>query len=235
MDGSLVNSSRGRGRFSIELNKTDCHLIDEFADLLAVKSSISSRTRNTNFKEDYESYSLIIFNKDFRKELESYGFPSGKKSNKIKIPNCGMSVKDFWRGVIDADGSLGLTSQNFPFISLTTKSEHIKNEFIDLIETITGKKKNVNRNKRDDIYNIMLTKESAVALIKYLYEGSEIYLKRKFAKAVDIIKWERPKGSGVFSKWTESELDFIQNNTINDSVKKLKRTKMAILAKLANI
>ena len=108
------------------------------------------------------------------------------------IPIVEFNEFDFWRGVIDGDGSLGITSKNIPFISLVTKSENLKIEYLKFLEKYLNIKKSINRNKRDNVYNIMVTNENAIKLINLIYyDTSKIYLNRKFIKAKQVLLWQR--------------------------------------------
>lgn len=178
----------------------------------------NSRTRNTNFKSNYNSCSLTIFDYEFRQAIKPY-IPVGRKSNTISPPvNLpGYSEKDYIRGLIDSDGSLGITSENKPFISLCTQSEKIKDFILNSIFQVTGSEKRLTRNIRDGIYNISIFNEDAVLYTKYLYENSELYLDRKYNKYVEIISWIRtiPKKSSRTKTWLESEDLIIKDKSLS--------------------
>ena len=82
---------------------------------------------------------------------------------------------------MDGDGSLGMTGQGLPFISLVTKSEYLKEGYLDFLESHLGIKKNVSRNKRDGVYNIMSNSKPALVISNYLYSNNpKLYLDRKY-------------------------------------------------------
>ena len=76
------------------------------------------------------------------------------------------------------------------FLSLTTKSEIIKDEFCNYLYSITGKEYKPKRNKRDDIYNIGCGGHSACKVLKQIYQDSTIHLNRKYKKYLDCLNWE---------------------------------------------
>ena len=118
------------------------------------------------------------------------GFPIEDKTNKITPPICEYDELSFWRGIIDGDGSLGYKSDNSKFISLTTKSEELRNSFCKFLHNVTNKDYNPKRNKRDNIYNIGCCGTSAEKVVKKLYESigeNDIYLDRKFIKMKEIL------------------------------------------------
>jgi len=190
-DGHLQSSSRNRGRLTIEISFKDRDLLPKLQKVIPVNTTIYTRVRKTNFCTSYTSTTLNIFNLEFRNEIVKCGVPYGKKSNIIQPPIVKYSENDYWRGIIDGDGSLGFTTQGFPFISLVTASENLylafkkflKKHDIDI---------NLNRNKRDNVYNIMLNKEKAQLIVRLLYVNSTISLKRKYEKALEILSWKRP-------------------------------------------
>jgi hypothetical protein len=236
-DGSLTASSRNRGKLQIELAKVDLHLLRSFKKLFStVYSSINRRIRDTNFKNYHESYTLAIFNIRFRNELHKLGIPYGKKSEIIPPPKSDFCERDYIRGLIDGDGSVGLAKSkgNIPFLSLVVASEELKEYIVNVIESITGEKKKINRNRRDDVYNIMLNREKAQQFIEYLYYPDCLSLERKFKKAKTALKWRRPKDLKRISRneWHRWEDEYILNHTVKESCNHLKRTEKSVKMRL---
>jgi hypothetical protein len=86
-----------------------------------------------------------------RTKLNEVGLPYGRKSKTITPPRVESSRRDYLRGVIDADGSVGHTSQGFPFISLTTASTAIGAYLCFYAREITGAERTLKHNSRDGI------------------------------------------------------------------------------------
>lgn len=193
-DGHLAADSRNRGRLSIELSKVDKSLLEKFQNLIPVNSTLGERQRNTNFKEQHRSVFLKVYSKDFRDTINYFGVPYGKKSTIIAPPSMKHSPIDYWRGIIDADGSVGFTAKKFPFISLVTASENLKEAYCNFVYDVVGYKPNVNKNKRDNVYNIIITREYCQSLTSTLYYDGCISLERKYNASVEIDKWIRPDG-----------------------------------------
>lgn len=234
-DGTLKKSSRNRGRLEIELGKRDKSILEVFKRLFPqVYSAIRIRDRDTNFKKGYRSYTLTICDMEFRNELNRLGLPYGRKSKIISPPKSEFCERDYVRGLIDGDGSLGVTGLGFPFISFTVKSEKLKKYFLGVVEKITGEKKKLKRNKRDNIYNIMINRERAQKLIDYLYYPNCLALDRKLKKTKIALQWKRPKGlKRIFQKfWEEWEDEYILNHTLEKSCEFLKRTDNSVGTRL---
>ena len=230
-DGSLLLYSRNRGRISIELNKKDSDIIYKIANFLP-NSKIRFRKRNTNFKNNYETIILANFQKNVRDKFINAGFPISEKTNYATIPKEKFSESDFWRGVFDGDGSIGFTNNEEPFISLITASDSLKQELCDLLLTKFNIHKNVNRNKRDNVYNVTLKNEDAIKFCDFLYNNAQIFLQRKFDNYNAMKKWKRKKKKQTKNSWSKQEFDYIKSHYIEDSIIALNRTRSSIKAKL---
>lgn len=241
-DGNMYECERNRGRFSLALSIKDEDIIYKLKELIPYNSNISKRFKKTYFKRKDKIYeynneiiTLTISNKYFRDFLLTCNIPYGKKS-KIIIPPSHLqnfSEINYIRGLFDGDGSLGFTKDNFPYIGFVTESEEIKNYLLTFFSKITGKSlKESNRNKRDNIYNILMFKEDAVKLCKIIYYKDCLSLDRKYNIASNIINWIRPldmkKLEFERKRWTKEEDDFIINHTIDESAEELDRTEKSV-------
>ncbi len=234
-DGHLYNTTRDRGRLSIEVNKKDEDILWAFKSLIPFNSSMTERVRSTNFSSNHTSVIWRVYDKRFRDYLESWGLPSGSKSELIKPPSCSFSKIDYFRGLIDGDGSLGLTSKGFPFLSLVTSSSYIAIEYLELISQITGKIKTSNRNTRDSVYNIVVYKEDAQILARHLYYDGCLALARKLIKANQVLSWSRPpdmKRVNNRKPWAPEEDQFITTHSVECSMKVLGRSRNSVELRL---
>jgi hypothetical protein len=225
--------TRNRGKITLELSDRDSDIIFKINHELPEISKITERIRNTNFKENYKTITLSIYDLNFRKNMKKY-IPVGKKSSIVYKPD-NVIEKDYWRGIIDGDGSLGFTKNNIPYISLVTKSKLLATSYISYIKDIVGIDKITTVNKRDNVYNIMLTNENAQMLIKELYYDNCFSINRKIKNSIEILLWKRPdnikKVTWSRKKWSKDEDDFILSFSLEESVKVLNRTEKAIKIK----
>lgn len=237
-DGSIYDNTRNRGKITIELSKKDINILQKLSLLFDCNISLTERKRNIKIKHyeyiDNETSTLSIFDLDTRNQIKQY-VPSSKKSDIISKPDNIIEI-DYWRGIIDGDGSIGFMKNGFPFISLVTKSDALAKDYILFISNIIGYQKECNKNKRDNAYNIMTTNEDAQKIIKFLYYENCLSIDRKYNMAQDIFKWIRPDNVKKIDfkrkKWTNEEDNFILSHEIEESMDYLNRTEKSIKMRL---
>jgi hypothetical protein len=211
-DGHLQKNTRNRGKLTIEISVRDIDILNKFQKIIPVNSTMYTRVRQTNFSNSHTGVTLNVFDKEFRDTINYYGVPYGKKSDIIKPPDCDYSEHDYWRGIIDADGSIGMTSKGLPFISLVTASGDLYN-----------------------VFNITIGRENSQKIIQSLYYSNCIALDRKIALAQNVLKWKRPDNLPIktkMPKWSQEEIELLYNNDVKTLKKLLPyRTETAIKVK----
>lgn len=227
-DGHLYrNKSRpGKGCLSVELMASDRLLLEKFQAMFPFYSSVLLRVRNTNFRDSYEAVTWSVSHRSFREELERLGLPVGPKSFLIKPPEVPYSAADYMRGLIDADGSLGIEKHGFPFLSLTTASDAIAYAYMSFLFSVTGRRKRQGKNQRDQVYNILIFKEDAQAVVKALYYDGCLALPRKAERVSDILSWQRPvtmRRFGSRQGWTSEQDAYLLSHTLQEAMKEFGR------------
>jgi hypothetical protein len=223
----------GRGCLSIELNIRDIDILNKFRTLFSISSTIHTRKRTTNFKEDAETATLTFFDKTFRDELIKNKVPHGRKSDIIEPPD-NVDAISYIRGLVDADGSLGITGSGKPFISLCTSSEKLKEYFCNFVEEITGVKSVIKRNARDNIYNICIMNTKAKMLAECLFKNCPIGLERKNKQYENIINLQlKHTQNQTFKRtWSDEEIEFVKTHTLEESITHINRSAKSIKIKL---
>ncbi|MGW3460814.1 LAGLIDADG family homing endonuclease [Streptomyces olivaceoviridis] len=207
-DGHLSYQSRKRGRLAVEISVRDIDLLRQFQKLTPYNSNITERTRSTNFATTHTAAIWSLHSLEARTRINELGLPYGRKSETISPPSVAFSRRDYLRGLIDADGSVGFTSKGFPFVSLTTASSAIASFLCDYAGEVTGAERNAKRNARDEVYNILYMMELAQRLAADLYYPGCLSLERKRATADSLSAWARPAGmraAYTARRWTEHE------------------------------
>lgn len=231
-DGHLSSGS-GKGRLQIEISSKDLDLFDILDEITGIRGNRCSRNRVTNFGQ-LSAVSWAVCDLEFRKVIALMGLPVGRKNQVVRPPSTEYSAPDFWRGWIDADGSLGLASDGLPFISLCTSSEHIASAFVDFLHPIIGEKKNINRNNRDGIFNIVVMREKAQSVIGLLYYAGSFSIARKKKLAKLVLDWKRPvemRLTGTQKKWTIEEDHIVLTHPANECAKMLERSLKSVHAR----
>lgn len=203
-DGHLAQGMGQKGRLTVEINARDIELLREFQRLTPYYSSISERTRSTNFATISHTACWSLCSLEARTQLNQLGLPYGKKSVRIAPPRVPFSRRDYLRGVIDADGSVGFTGQGLPFVSLTTASAAVGAYLCHYAKKTTGAQHQIKRNARDRIYNVVYAKEAAMELAEHLYYPGCLALDRKRDAATSLAGWARPAGMKIQPRipWT---------------------------------
>lgn len=231
-DGNIyIQKGKNKGKCVLELSYKDKDIIEKLYNIIP-NCFIRERVRNTNFSKQYHSISINNYTKEFRQKLFEYGFPKRNKTLNANIPIKEYSESDFWRGVIDGDGSIGITKNSEPFISLVTKSDCLFNAYLEMLKRNFNLYKVVNKNKRDNCYNIVVKNEDAIALGEFLYNKASVYINRKYEKFLEFKNWKRNKKKVYSKTWTPEQDNFILNNSIECSMQELQRTLSSIKNRL---
>ncbi|MBH1935021.1 hypothetical protein I5Q34_12160 [Streptomyces sp. AV19] len=191
-DGHLMAGSGQKGRLQVEISYRDIDLLRTFQELCPYRSSLSERTRTTNFSEEHRSAIWRMYSLEGRTRLLELGIPCGKKSTRIAPPRVPFSRRDYLRGIIDADGAVGCTAEGLPFASLATTSTAIATYLCRYTKLTLGIHKLTSRNTRDHAYNIMYMREIGVSLADHLYYPGCLALERKRSAAERVATWVRP-------------------------------------------
>lgn len=191
-DGTISESTRNRGRVSFELGILDAGILAELAGRMPYRATYHERCRTTNFRANYRSGILSFFDLGLRRGLADLGFRAGRKSATVAPPPGPFHEIGFWRGVVDGDGSLGTIADGRPFVSLITASQTLRDRYVEFVSRTTGSQPNPSRNRRDNVFNIVLYAEAAQQLAATLYTTGAIAMVRKARAAETIKRWRRP-------------------------------------------
>jgi hypothetical protein len=220
-----------KGSITVEIKAQDADLLWAMQEVLPWPTSISFRTRNTNFKQSSEHATLTLCRLAGRMRLLELGLPCGRKSAIITPPFEPFSHSDYLRGLFDADGSVGFTGTGLPFLSIVTASPAIAEFACEEILRVTGARRSARPNKRDGVVNIMVASDPAAALARWLYQDARIALARKQAAGLAVAAWERPAGMrprGTRKSWTPDEDAIVLRMSTREAALQLDRTDKSV-------
>ncbi|MFI1383304.1 hypothetical protein [Embleya sp. NPDC020886] len=226
-DGHLAADTRQRGRLSLEVGVRDRGLLECFQRLCPYPSAIRERTRATNFSAEHTSATWTVYALEARETLRSLGMPYGKKSASIGPPHDDHIARDYVRGLVDADGAVGITAKGCPLLSLTTSSRAVSDYFCAYGLAVSGVPRHPGRNTRDGVFNILYTSDPAVEIACELYYEGSLALVRKAAKAESVKAWERPAGMRARSaprRWNDADDGVVLSHPADVAARLLGRT-----------
>lgn len=231
-DGHLYAGLGQKGRLTIELSARDADILHAFTQILSVYSSTHYRYRTTNFGT-LRAAVWTVCDLALRRELVELGLPPGRKSGTVAPPTVPFSVRDYLRGVIDGDGSVGFTSTGRPFISLVTASRSLAEFFCAQALEVAGAHRTLKRNARDRIYNPMVGGDPAAPLAAWLYPKGCLALERKRTAAALVAAWTRPQGMRArpvagARRWTAEEDADVFNGSQREAATRLGRSERSV-------
>lgn len=185
-DGHVRKNSAGSGIISLSLKADDAEHLYKLREFAKADYPIHIRDHKSHNKIYKICEIKFTSNKTF-KDLKSYGIV-GNKHNRRGIKMLEFN-KDFWRGVIDADGSLGIDSRSSPWLQIAGPYPIVKQFRSFSLEYVESKAKIIQNNKSKKSYKWQVRgSKLATKLIKLLYNNCSIYLDRKHKRAAEIIK-----------------------------------------------
>lgn len=175
-DGHISSGKRG---YNIELgvHSKDKEHLKKFLNFMNCNNKITKDKRS-------KYYRVRIGSKELHDKLMSFGFNNEKSKNANPHYSL-LNSRDFWRGVVDGDGSLSyVITRNYPFIHLcgTLKTTEEFANFIKRNGILSMARPHDASTKlsTQPFYQISYSSNKAKQIGKLLYEDSEIYLDRKY-------------------------------------------------------
>ncbi len=114
--------------------------------------------------------------------LNSYGVTPKKSFTAMVSSNLSFD-RNFWRGVIDGNGTIGVYNKK-PLLKLTG-SKPLTLQFTMLVKRITGVQIKIGPDRT--VYRAVTGCKTAEAMIRFLYKDAETYLCRKMDIATSIL------------------------------------------------
>lgn len=183
-DGSVYGNI-----LSIELKNGDSEhkLLEQISEELGSNKPIEDTFHyNKRYNLHTQGSRVTFYSDRLVTDLNSYGITPNKTKtlhvNLTLIPN--KYLRDFWRGVMDGDGSLYLTNGIHKSLCLVG-SKQIITSFHDLIKAKYNISCKILNRKDKNMHQITYQKEvNVIQIASYLYENSSLYLERKYQRAL---------------------------------------------------
>lgn len=172
-----------RPTLQIHLSGVDYDHLEKFRNFLCTDKPVGLYEYKYKDKNKYNTCVFQINSKELCDDLNKYGVTQRKSKRAFVI---GLNNnKDFWRGMIDGDGSVGFTYAGLPYIYLCGNKE-ILYQYLSFVSILIPNTE-FNIYKNNSIYASRISGNKAVTIINTLYNNCSIALDRKQETADYII------------------------------------------------
>jgi hypothetical protein len=196
-DGNISQiSNNGRATLNLGLSSKDEEHVRKFAKFLGIpNSSVKNRDNSRGYSDSgrltYTSTSI----KDSVSQLLKYGIAPNKSLN--AVPHESLFVNpDFWRGMVDGDGTVAMTS--VPWIALCGSVGTVS-AFAEYAALISGRRPAICQCKSIVKTTLNGTRAQRVISAVY-YDDCSVYLDRKMEIAQRCKSWKKKYLSGSCNK-----------------------------------
>ncbi len=187
-DGNLYINPRNSRQIQLSLHERDRKHIEKFKSFLKTDKPIYSYVSRRKYDNDVgyvetPEAKFYINSKTIFEKLEDYGL-TVRKSKTANFSNELKMDRHLVRGLFDGDGCISVYGQDRVEISLVG-NEHVLKQVSQFINSKIELQSKITKNKT--IFRIRYSGKSALSVIKFLYSKSNIYLDRKYNKAMRLI------------------------------------------------
>lgn len=157
--------------------------MEEFNDYIGSVRDLRYRVT----KEGYSSYAVVFRNRLITNSLVHQGL-SPRKSGNEKLPKFNwIDNPDFFRGLVDGDGAISISTSKSSSIELHNSLE-IVTGFIDFVNKHVVHSKNktptlISTFENGSLYSVGFYGKTAVEILKILYYKDCLAIKRKIESA----------------------------------------------------
>lgn len=189
----------GNNLVKLSLATVDRPHVEKFRDFLGSGHKVSDRPNESSYGGGGEMISVIqVKSKSLVSDLACFGVTPRKSRTATVI---GLEDNsDFWRGMIDGDGTIGVDEDGTPRITLYGCSP-ILGQFAGFVRSFTGTRLSVT--PHPTVRRVGMAGRTALDVIRRLYLGATVSLDRKQAIADQIIasEWAALAGEGRPRQW----------------------------------
>lgn len=185
-DGSINDK---KNSVSLALATKDLSHIEKFKNFVGAQHKITTIPPK-KMKTGYTStgaYTIAFTSQKMIQDLANWGITPRKSHTAVIIGGIEES-RDFFRGLIDGDGTVSthtVEGRNYPSIRLVG-SKYIVQQFLNFVKKLNPKCEAKIR-KGIGIYIFSTHGRFALKTIEFLYKDSCVALDRKYKKAIDLV------------------------------------------------
>jgi hypothetical protein len=167
----------------VGLAAEDADHVEKFRRFLAAEKTVEIYSRGTwNGYRRQNIHVLTVGSVKLASDLATLGVAPNKTGKETAHPNLVMN-HDFWRGVIDGDGSVFVSSKGDPTISLCNGGAELLRQFSRYVQSMVQAKCTIRVN-REGVHTVSISGgRNAPKILAALYKDATVALDRKAAKA----------------------------------------------------
>lgn len=206
-DGNIAQSGNRPEGVRVRLQAGDASILYEIRRVFGSNAPIELKLTKGPSEKLYGQAHLLIYSTTLAERLQGLGLGRAKCSHEEFVPpvQSDTAKKNFWRGMLDGDGSIGRESierVKYPLSGWRMQfcgDYGVVKAFCQYVEEITNRHINFYRNGNSKVnWSCMLPNLETIVMAEHLYEGSTIALHRKkrIADAL-MLSWKRAKKEGV--------------------------------------
>ncbi|MEK6860403.1 MAG: helix-turn-helix domain-containing protein [Nanoarchaeota archaeon] len=203
-DGCVQQRGVNSFQIALALSEKDCEHVVKFKNFLRSGHKIIHENAKLG-----DAARISIFSKKIFEKLNYYGVIPNK-TFVAKVYHL-ENNRHFWRGVIDGDGSFWIDKKTVPRFSLVG-ARPLLEQFIKFIKNNCCGVKTCKVVVHKNIFAVNLSGESAINIVRVLYESSNIFLTRKKEKARELIN----RGGFIREYKLNKRISIDLDGTIND-------------------
>jgi DNA-binding transcriptional regulator WhiA len=179
------NVGKNNHQLQMTLAYKDLDHLKKFCQAIKSNAKIQIRERKKTLSV-YKECQVCLKSKVMWEALTQKGILPEKSKNLI-IPDIMEDLqRHFWRGMIDGDGSLPVSSRKYKLSLSLIGTLDVCTKFKDFVDKrFSNNSEVIKQNYKIPIYVVTIWGSSAKELIDFLYKDSTIFLDRKYLRAME--------------------------------------------------
>lgn len=174
-DGTINQENQSSPKIVLGLQEKDIQHLHKFRNFLESGHTIAKRNTKAGNGKYYTNCQFSIRSRKLVEALANYGVvPNKSLTANVRILE---NNRDFWRGIIDGDGSLHY-SNKYPRLKLTGSQELLQ-QFREYAWSL-GFKQKLTPYPNGKVFYLTIACTDAVKLADVLYADSTTFLDRKY-------------------------------------------------------
>lgn len=180
-------------RIELGLNNKDKYILENLRDMICPGKPIYDKIQTNSSKFTIDNKKIA---KDFK---EIFKMKTNKKHSEMIFPNVpSIYMKDFIRGYVDGDGSIGrakayqtVNGNKVIYNGIRLRilgNEIFLSQMLECIrKEIPNNTKSISKRKGENVYEITFNFKTAENILHWLYDNNKLCLKRKEEKFKEIM------------------------------------------------